>query len=140
MKKISIVVPCYNEEESLPLFYEEVNKVTIQMKEKAEFEFVFVNDGSRDKTLEELKNKLIKCATDNNIRVICGNILSSISVTIHFCTNFYRGDRNEVNQKRCKEISEPDPLPCNGSSYDALRYSLSQILDRCCKVESIEKE
>lgn len=55
MKKISIVVPCYNEEESLPLFYEEVNKVTEQMKKKAEFEFVFVNDGSKDKTLEEFR-------------------------------------------------------------------------------------
>ena len=59
MKKISIVVPCYNEQESLPLFYEEVNKVTEQMKKKAEFEFVFVNDGSKDKTLEELR-KLAK--------------------------------------------------------------------------------
>lgn len=55
MKKISIVVPCYNEEESLPLFYEEVNKVTELMKKKAEFEFVFVNDGSKDKTLEKLR-------------------------------------------------------------------------------------
>lgn len=56
MKKISIVVPCYNEEESLPLFYKEVNKVTEKMKAKAEFEFVFVNDGSKDNTLEELRN------------------------------------------------------------------------------------
>ena len=47
MKKISIVVPCYNEEESLPLFYEEMRKITKQMEEKATFEFVFVNDGSK---------------------------------------------------------------------------------------------
>ena len=67
MKKISIVVPCYNEEESIPLFYEEVNKVTEQMKKKAEFEFVFVNDGSRDKTLEELR-KLAK--KDKRVRYI----------------------------------------------------------------------
>ncbi len=67
MKKISIVVPCYNEEESLPLFYEEVNKVTEQMKKKAEFEFVFVNDGSKDKTLEELR-KLAK--KDKRVRYI----------------------------------------------------------------------
>ena len=67
MKKISIVVPCYNEEESIPLFYEEVNKVTEQMKKKAEFEFVFVNDGSRDKTLEELR-KLAK--KDSRVRYI----------------------------------------------------------------------
>ncbi len=55
MKKISIVVPCYNEEESLPLFYKEVDKVTEKMSKKADFEFVFVNDGSSDKTLEELR-------------------------------------------------------------------------------------
>lgn len=67
MKKISIVVPCYNEEESLPLFYEEVNKVTEQMKKKATFEFVFVNDGSKDKTLEELR-KLAK--KDKRVRYI----------------------------------------------------------------------
>ena len=55
MKKISIVVPCYNEEESLPLFYEEMRKITRDMEEKCEFEFVFVNDGSRDKTLDILR-------------------------------------------------------------------------------------
>ena len=67
MKKISIVVPCYNEEESLPLFYKEVNKVTEKMKAKAEFEFVFVNDGSKDNTLEELRNLAKK---DNRVRYI----------------------------------------------------------------------
>jgi len=67
MKKISIVVPCYNEEESLPLFYEEVNKVTEQMSKKAEFEFVFVNDGSKDKTLEKLRELAKK---DKRVRYI----------------------------------------------------------------------
>ena len=67
MKKISIVVPCYNEEESLPLFYKEVNKVTEIMKAKAEFEFVFVNDGSKDNTLEELRNLAKK---DKRVRYI----------------------------------------------------------------------
>ena len=55
MKKISIVVPCYNEEESIPLFYEEMEKITNKMADKCDFEFVFVNDGSRDKTLEILR-------------------------------------------------------------------------------------
>ena len=67
MKKISIVVPCYNEEESLPLFYNEVDKVTEKMAHKANFEFVFVNDGSKDKTLEELR-KLAK--KDKRVRYI----------------------------------------------------------------------
>ena len=51
MEKISIIVPCYNEEEAMPIFYEEIVKVAKEMK-KVEFEFIFVNDGSRDKTLE----------------------------------------------------------------------------------------
>ena len=52
MKKISIVVPCYNEEESMPLFYEEIVKVAKKMQKKAEFEIIFINDGSKDRTLE----------------------------------------------------------------------------------------
>lgn len=67
MKKISIVVPCYNEEESLPLFYDEVNKVVEKMKNKTDFEFVFVNDGSRDKTLDILRNLAKK---DKRVRYI----------------------------------------------------------------------
>lgn len=55
MKKIlSIIVPCYNEEQALPFFYQEVDKVSKELKE-LNFEFIFVNDGSKDKTLEVLK-------------------------------------------------------------------------------------
>lgn len=51
MEKISIIVPCYNEEEAMPIFYKEICKVAKKMK-KVDFEFIFVNDGSKDKTLE----------------------------------------------------------------------------------------
>lgn len=51
---ISIVIPCYNEEESLPYFYEEMNKIMERMK-KVKFELVFVDDGSKDKTFSTLK-------------------------------------------------------------------------------------
>ena len=54
-EKISIVVPCYNEEESLPLFYEEVCNVVKDMK-GLEFEFLFINDGSKDRTLNILRD------------------------------------------------------------------------------------
>lgn len=50
MEKISIIVPCYNEEEAMPIFYEEICKVAKKMK-KVDFEFIFVNDGSKDNTL-----------------------------------------------------------------------------------------
>ena len=55
MKKIAIVVPCYNEQEAIPYFYEEVNKVSNTMRDKTEFEFLFVNDGSKDDTLKVLR-------------------------------------------------------------------------------------
>ena len=54
MEKISIIVPCYNEEEALPIFYEEICKTANLMK-KINFEFIFVNDGSKDKTLKTLR-------------------------------------------------------------------------------------
>lgn len=54
-EKISVVVPCYNEQESLPLFYKEINKISNEM-ETVEFEFMFINDGSKDKTLELLRD------------------------------------------------------------------------------------
>ncbi|MBO5340127.1 MAG: glycosyltransferase family 2 protein [Oscillospiraceae bacterium] len=50
MEKISVIVPCYNEEEVLPLFYEEMNRVAGLM-DGYDFEYVFVDDGSRDATL-----------------------------------------------------------------------------------------
>lgn len=51
MEKISIIVPCYNEEESIPLFYQEAVRVEKQMS-NFEFEIIFVNDGSSDRTME----------------------------------------------------------------------------------------
>lgn len=55
MEKISVIVPCYNEEEAVPLFYQEIAKTIEKMKKKVTFELVFVNDGSKDKTLEECR-------------------------------------------------------------------------------------
>ena len=50
---LSIVVPCYNEQEALPFFYKEICRVAEEMKAShgAEFEFIFVDDGSKDNTL-----------------------------------------------------------------------------------------
>ena len=50
---ISLIVPCYNEEEAMPLFYKEASRVAAEMKTShgADFEFIFVDDGSRDGTL-----------------------------------------------------------------------------------------
>ena len=54
METISVIVPCFNEQESLPFFYEEINKVSKQMNALS-FEFIFVDDGSKDNTLSVIK-------------------------------------------------------------------------------------
>ena len=55
MEKISLIIPCYNEEESLPPLYEELKRVTAGMQEYT-FEMLFIDDGSKDKTLSILKD------------------------------------------------------------------------------------
>ena len=67
MKTLSIVVPAYNEEEVIELFYKKVKEIVDRIKEKYEYEIVFVDDGSTDNTLNILK-KLRE--SDKNINII----------------------------------------------------------------------
>ena len=70
MKKLSIIVPCYNEEEVLPLFYAEITRVMDEMKRtyaELTFELLFIDDGSRDKTLTQLRELATK---DQRVRYI----------------------------------------------------------------------
>ena len=55
MKKISVIVPCYNEQEAIPFFYDEIVKISKIMENDAEFEYLFINDGSKDKTINVLR-------------------------------------------------------------------------------------
>ena len=66
-KLISLVVPCYCEEETVAPFYNEVIKVAEEMSDVANFEFIYVNDGSKDNTLCEIK-KLAKL--DKRVRFV----------------------------------------------------------------------
>lgn len=65
-KLLSVIVSCYNEEEAIPLFYKEISKISKEMN-YIDFEFIFVNDGSKDKTLEVIK-KLNK--KDKRVRYV----------------------------------------------------------------------
>ena len=59
MEKITVIVPCYNEEAALHYYYKEMSRVMDEMND-VDFELLFINDGSKDKTLEimmELANK-----------------------------------------------------------------------------------
>lgn len=71
MEVISIIIPCYNEEDSIPLIYNELKKVSNNMK--YDFEFIFVNDGSIDISLSVLKKLSAK---DKQVKYI------------HFSRNF----------------------------------------------------
>lgn len=65
MSMISIIVPCFNEEESLPLFYRET--VSVLNSLKTDYELLFVNDGSSDRTLSILREFAGK---DEHVRYI----------------------------------------------------------------------
>ena len=66
MKKITIIIPAYNEEESLPPLYERLEKLMHSM-EHYEFEILFVNDGSKDNTINLIKEYREK---DNRISYV----------------------------------------------------------------------
>ena len=65
-----LIIPCYNEQEVLPMFYDEITKVTDKMKAdfpELSFEYLFVNDGSKDDTLNILRSLSLK---DERVRYI----------------------------------------------------------------------
>ena len=69
MKKLSCIIPCYNEEAALPYFLQEIRKVADNMSTtfQLDFEILFINDGSRDKTLQILRQAVQE---DKRIRYI----------------------------------------------------------------------
>lgn len=69
MKLISVVVPCYNEQEVLPLFYNKITEIMSGMVQKygIDYELMFVDDGSKDKTLEKFRELSKK---DNRVKFI----------------------------------------------------------------------
>ncbi|MBR3464385.1 MAG: glycosyltransferase family 2 protein [Clostridiales bacterium] len=65
---VSLIIPCYNEEEVLPILYEALKGVRESIKDSGkEFEFIFVSDGSRDKTQDIIKGF---AETDPDVRYV----------------------------------------------------------------------
>lgn len=54
-KMISIIVPCFNEEEGIEKFYIETKKVIDQINNEYDYELLFIDDGSKDETLNKVK-------------------------------------------------------------------------------------
>lgn len=70
MSLLSVIVPCYNEEEAIPFFYEEMLKTIDVFKKdfpEVEFEMLFIDDGSKDRTLDVLREYNAK---DNRVRYV----------------------------------------------------------------------
>lgn len=66
-KLCSCIVPCFNEEEVIPIYYREMQKVRKQEEGKIDFEIIFIDDGSKDKTLEVVKQLN---AQDENVHYV----------------------------------------------------------------------
>lgn len=66
MKKLTLIIPCYNEADALPLFAAELNKVIVQLT-NYNTEVLLVNDGSSDQTLTVMKEI---CASDSHYKYI----------------------------------------------------------------------
>ena len=77
---ISLIVPCYNEEEAMPLFYKEASRVAAEMKTShgADFEFIFVDDGSRDGTLHaSCTPRMTACGTFRSAAILARRLAST---------------------------------------------------------------
>ena len=83
--KVSIVVPMYNEQESLEILYQELNRVTDTIKDY-EFEYLFVNDGSKDNTLQEIQRL---ATADDRVRYVSAD-------PFIFCPLFLQADAPAV--------------------------------------------
>ena len=71
MKKISIVIPMYYEEEVVKECYSRLKMVILELKDY-EYEIIFINDGSKDKTLELLTQI---ASEDKNVKIVSLNII-----------------------------------------------------------------
>lgn len=98
--KYSIVVPVYNEEQAIPLFYKEITKTMSALNEP--YEVIFVNDGSRDKSVEIVKNL---SRSDKNIKLI------SFSRNFGQLPAIYCGFENAVGDAVvCIDVDLQDPV------------------------------
>lgn len=67
MKKLTVIIPCFNEEEALPIYYREMSKVMADLR-GVDTELLFIDDGSTDRTLGVMKDLHI---LDKRCKYIC---------------------------------------------------------------------
>ena len=115
MRKISLVVPCYNEQEALPYFLQEVRQVASDMADTwdVEFEMLFINDGSKDRTLDILREAAL---VDKRVRYI------SFSRNFGKEAAMYAGLKNATGDYvAIMDADMQDPPALLPEMYEALR-------------------
>ena len=78
MKTLSLIIPCYGEEETIRPFLEETRKVERELSSELLFDYIFVNDGSKDNTLSVLREVSQKYIFGSN----SGGSCKSASITV----------------------------------------------------------
>jgi len=114
--KLSIVIPCYNEEEILPLTLERLNKLSnewISRDDLTEIEFVFVDDGSQDRTYDllteiskaDLRVKVVRFSRNfgHQADLLAGYESAQGDVIVSL---FYRGDRVFKNKTKAENFAK----------------------------------
>ena len=152
--KLSLVVPCYNEEANVKRFFDEVNKVF--RNKVSDFEFVFVNDGSKDGTYPELK-KLYKDNQSSNIQVLTFSRNFGKEAAIYAGLSNAKGDliciidadlqqRPEVVLEMLDEIENDDSLDCvaayqenrkESKTLSGLKFAFYKMINKITDVDFV---
>ena len=121
---ISLIVPCYNEQEALPFFYQEVCKVAADLKARHEVdvEFIFINDGSADQTLRLLREL---AGSDERVKYISFSRNFGKESAIYAGLHMPAATNTRSSVRICR-IRLPCFLKCTSSSGMALTTALGR--------------
>ena len=152
--KLSLVVPCYNEEANVKRFFDEVNKAFENKVE--DFEFVFVNDGSKDGTYSELK-RLYEENSSSDIQVLSFSRNFGKEAAIYAGLSNAKGDmvciidadlqqRPEVVLEMLGEMAKDDSLDCvaayqedrkESKTLSGLKSAFYKVINKITDVEFV---
>lgn len=120
MSLLSVVVPCYNEEENVSLFYEELTKNDSFFKEKGiEVEILYIDDGSTDRTVEEVRRLREK---DERIRLVSFSRNFGKEAAIYAGLEHSKGDHVVLMDSDLQDPPAllPEMISCLEQGYDSV--------------------
>ena len=119
MKKISLVIPMYYEELVAEKCYERVSKVLNELKEKYDYEIIFINDGSKDKTAEILESI---AKEDKKVKVISFSRNFGHQAAVTAGLKYVTGDAIVIMDADLQDPPEliPDMLKCREDGYEVI--------------------